>query len=468
MNTPPKIKRGTELDLVIESLAFGGQGVAHHDGKVVFVRFAIPGQTVRAKVMRVKSGYIEAVRQEVLVESPFAVKPECSHSRYCGGCTLQNLEYSQQLLAKEQQVQDVFERLGGLEIPELRPILGCADIWRYRNKMEFTFSTYPWRVDKNEKDELPFGLGLHIPGRFDRILDITNCHLQQEVANDLLNTIRTYALDWGLPAYDVHNHTGFLRNVIIRISRATGEIMVNLVTSRLEPDKLTPLCDILQDITPDLTSVVNNVTNRKAGVAVGEKEVLLYGRDHIVERLGEFEFEISANSFFQTNSAQAELLYEHINSAANLTGEEVVFDLYCGTGSIGIYLSGQAKSVYGFELIPSAVEDARRNAQRNNLERVQFFTGDLMTLLRSEYELKNLPAPDVIVIDPPRAGMHPNTVSDILELSPARIIYVSCNPGTQARDIQLLCAESYRLIHLQPVDMFPHTPHVENIAVLTK
>jgi len=362
-------------------------------------------------------------------------------------------------------VQDVFRRIGGFKDVACDSIVKCDDIFYYRNKMEFTFSNQEY-VPESDKEREPseFALGLHAPGRWDKILNINECHIQTEIANEILTSIKELTKD--LEPYNIREHTGFLRHVMIRVATNTNEIMVNIVTSRDDPELLSPISNTLITKFPRITSIVNNITTRKAGVSTGEHQIILHGNENIVEKLGEYEFMISADSFFQTNTKQAEKLYNIILEESALTGTEIVYDLFCGTGSISLYLSKQAKMVYGFELVPSAVQDAIQNAIHNKVKNAWFFGGNLENLFRENTEAKDLESPDVIVVDPPRAGLHAKTVEDLLEKSPKRIVYVSCNPASQARDVALLCNEKYNLIKLRPVDMFPHTPHVENVATL--
>ena len=465
MNEPNTIKKGMDVELEIESLAFGGMGVSRINDKVTFVKNAIPGQTVTARITKKRTSYLEARSLEVLTESPHFVPVKCEHFADCGGCTFQNLDYEQQVSAKELQVKDVFRRIGGFKDVDCDSIVKCEEIFHYRNKMEFTFSNQEY-VPESEKERSPskFALGLHAPGRWDKILNINECHIQTEVANEILNSIKE--LSSGIEPYNIREHTGFLRNVMIRVAANTNEIMVNIVTSRDEPQTLDTMLDSLTTKFPNITSIVNNITTRKAGVSMGEHQIVLHGNEYMLEKLGDYEFMISADSFFQTNTRQAEKLYDIVLEESQLTGNEIVYDLFCGTGSISLFLSKHAKMVYGFELVMSAVQDAMQNAIHNKVKNAWFFGGNLENLFRENPEARGLELPDVIVVDPPRAGLHVKTIEDIIEKSPKRIVYVSCNPASQARDIALLCNEKYELKKLRPVDMFPHTPHVENVATL--
>ena len=467
MNEPLTIKKGIDVQLEIESLAFGGMGVAHLNQMVTFVKNAIPGQTVTARITKKRSSFLEARSLEVLSESPHFVPVKCEHFTDCGGCTFQNLDYSHQIAAKQTQVQDVFQRIGRFQDIPCEPILGCGDIFHYRNKMEFTFSGSEYVPEVRKDDEASdFVVGLHAPGRWDKILNINECHIQQPIANDILKSIKELTKE--LEPYTIREHSGFLRNVIIRVAANTGGIMVNIVTSREDTGTLSPITNTLISQFPNITSIVNNITTRKAGVSTGEHQIVLHGNEYIVEKLGDYEFMISADSFFQTNTRQAEKLYQIALEEANLTGNEIVYDLFCGTGSISLFISKHAKMVYGFELAMSAVQDAMQNAAHNGVKNAWFFPGDLKDVFRENKEVKSLENPDVLIVDPPRAGLHPDTIPDILDKSPERIVYVSCNPTTQARDVAKLCKEKYELVKLRPVDMFPHTPHVENVATLIR
>lgn len=470
-------RKGDTLELTIDSLAYGGKGVARHDGFVVFVERALPGQRVRARITRRRKGFAEARVLEVLAESPDVAEPRCLHFGVCGGCSTQNYLYQKQLEQKQAQVAELFARLGGFTDVQVQPILGCRETYHYRNKMEFTFSPHPWIVDLDHAAGTNArAMGLHVPGRFDKVLDIQECWIQHPVGNDILQWIKSRILELDLEPYDLKTHRGFFRHLVIRTAGAGAdpptkglEVMVNLVTSREEPRRLKPLVDDLVAAFPQVVSVVNNVNTRKAAVAYGEWEILLYGKPTIAERLRGLSFDISANSFFQTNTRQAEALYERIERACALTGEEVVYDLYSGTGTIALTLAAQAKEVAGFEVVSSAVEDAARNAMSNDIYNARFFHADLSAryfTTQGRRLQRQIPPPDVIVCDPPRAGMHPRLVEEILSLKPGKVVYVSCNPATQVRDVRLLCDGGYRLATIQPLDMFPHTPHIENLCVL--
>ena len=460
--------RGSEIELVIESLAYGGMGLARKHNFVIFVKYAIPGQKVIARIYKKRKGYAEAHVLKVLSESPDATNASCGHYWICS--KLQNLSYKRQIDEKVSQVEDAFRRIGGLSNFTLGKVRQAETIYHYRNKMEFTFSPNRWVLDSEpEGVDRSFALGLHIPGRFDKILDINNCYIQPDIGNRILSVTRDVCLsNRELRPYDPKSHIGFLRFLMLRYGMNTQDLMVNIVTAYHDIDKLTPLTDALLKEFSEITSLVNNVNTRKADVAFGESETLLYGEPSIKEKLGDLTFEISANSFFQTNTGQGEILYQEIKDATNLNGDEILYDLYCGTGTIGLYLSKKAKKVFGFEVIRSALDDAEKNAVRNNISNIVFVKANLDTFFKSGQLPKRVPKPDVIVVDPPRAGMHEDMTNYLPKLGAKKIIYASCNPTTQARDAKILNAYGYRIISSTMVDMFPHTPHIETVMLFSK
>jgi 23S rRNA (uracil1939-C5)-methyltransferase len=466
-------KKGEDVELLIDSLAYGGKGVARQDGFVVFVERTLPGQKVMARITRRRKGYAEARVLEVLQQSPASTEPRCPHFGTCGGCATQNYPYEKQLEQKQAQVADLFERMGGFRGVAIEKIVGCEEIYHYRNKMEFTFSPHVWAIDPDKIGDTPdWALGLHVPGRFDKVLDIQECWIQNPVADEIYRWLRERIDPEVTEPYSIRSHRGFLRHLVIRVA-GIGidqlEIMVNMVTSREKPELLKPMAEELMATFPQVTSVVNNINTRKAAIAFGEREIVLGGKSTITEQVGDLAFEISANSFFQTNTRQAEVLYRQIAKACALTGNEVVYDLFTGTGTIALSLASKAQDVFGFEVVEPAVDDAARNALLNEIYNARFFQADLSARFFTEHAQRlagQVPAPDVIVSDPPRAGMHPKLIQEILDLKPRRVVYVSCNPATQVRDIRLLAEGGYRLLNVQPIDMFPHTPHIENICVL--
>jgi 23S rRNA (uracil1939-C5)-methyltransferase len=459
------VKKREELDLKIEKLAFGGKGIGYIDDYVVFVSKSIPGDIVRARIFKRKSHYAEARLLEILQESPLREEAPCPYFGWCGGCTWQNLSYTEQLKIKKLQIKESIEHIAGLENVTIKDTLPSNQIWAYRNKMEFSFSDQCWLLPEdlgNESINKNFALGLHVPGSFDKILNIENCLLQSEAANRVLNIVRNYSKEHWLEPYGIRSQEGYLRFLVIRQSHFSKDIMVNIVTHTKEPELLVPLAKLIMSEIPEVRSVVNNVNTRKAQVAYGEEEILLGGSQNISDKLGDYSFEISANSFFQTNTAQAEKLYEIVIDYAQLTGDEIVWDLYAGTGTISMFLARNAGFVYAFELIDSAINDGKKNAKKYGINNLKFISGDLLYNLNS-IEQK----PKLIVVDPPRSGMHPKVCQFLSDCNSEKIIYVSCNPTTMARDVEIL-SENYRVLKIQPVDMFPHTYHIESVALLEK
>lgn len=469
----PKSKIPEQIELTIDAVGFEGKSIAHHQGLVYFVEGGIPGDRVMALVRRRKARYIEATVAEILQPSPGRVDPPCQHFGECGGCKWQHLKYAQQLLWKQQHVQDSFERLGKVAYGQLEQTLGCPDPYWYRNKMEFSFGDSRWITQAELGGDLVsaknFALGLHVPGRYDKVLDVQECWLQSPLSNRILNAVRTAALQLQVSVYATHAQTGFLRNLVIRTAVATGEVMVVLVTSPIQESPDTKMVDwFAQEFTvqfPQVTTTLHAVTTSKALVATGETTVLT-GSGSITEQLLGQRFRISPFSFFQTNSRQAEALLRVILEYANLQLSDTVWDWYCGTGSISLCIARYVKRVIGLEVVASAIEDARNNAVLNGLDNVEFFLQDLHKTSVNQV-LQQLPDPDVIILDPPRAGIDPETLKRLVEIGSPRLVYVSCNPATQARDCALLAAD-YVVEKIQPVDMFPNTYHVETVALLRK
>ncbi len=464
--------KGDSIDLEIESLAFGARGVARTGGFVWFVDFAIPGQTVRAKVTKRRQGYGEARIDSILSPSPDQVPAPCQYFGICGGCRLQHLQYEAQVKAKTNQVRDIMERIGGFSGELVMPALPSETIYHYRNKMEFTFSDRRWLIEKNSAlDPVSFALGMHVPARFDKILDIEACLLQSDRANVLYQFVNQRIRETGLPPYGVKTHTGIWRFLVIREGKNTGDHMLNLVTSGQEPQKTSEAIGRLMHKLllkhPELTTVVQSITDRKGMAAYAESEKLLLGRGAIKERIGERQFSISPGAFFQTNTLQATRLFQTIADLAAFSGDETVLDLYCGTGAIGITIADKVKRILGIESVASAVEDGRKNAELNGLSNIQFIQADLKTAL-SDGSTDAFGRPDVVILDPPRGGTHPRTIENLSRLAPSKIVYVSCNPPLMARDMQSLCTAGYRISAIQPVDMFPHTAHIEAVALLKK
>ena len=468
MNEKVVVKRRAELELKIESLAYGGMGVAKKDDFVIFVKGAIPGQIVNARVYKKKKGYAEAQTLNIVSESPNAVEPKCNHFYICS--KIQNLSYEEQLKQKRNQVEDAFQRLGGFKQFKLKKVIEGNPNFNYRNKMEFTFSPHRWVLESEpEGVDKSFALGLHIPGRYDKILDINNCHIQPEIGNKILQVAREACnKNSDLKPYDPKTHIGFLRHLMIRYGVNTNQLMVNVVTAYDDINKLSPLTDTLLNKFPEITSLVNNVNTRKADVAFGEFETLLFGKPYIEEKLGDLTFEISANSFFQTNTHQGEFLYNEVLKAADLKGDEIIFDLYCGAGSIALYLAKKVKEVFGFEVIRSSLENAAKNAKINRIMNATFLKANLDTFFKSGQLPRRIPKPDIVIVDPPRAGMHPDMTNYLHKFKAKKIVYVSCNPTTQARDAKVLTEKGYHIKRAVMVDMFPHTPHIETVVLFSK
>ena len=458
-----KLKRGQEIKLKISDLAFGGKGISKKDDLVFFVKDAIPSQEVIAKISKIKKKYAEAYSIDTLKDSTDQVNPLCEHFKWCGGCTTQQLDYQKQLYYKQKQVSDILNKIGGEKNLDINSIIDCENTFFYRNKMEYTFSGIPWYIGDESYDDVI--IGLHVPKRFDKILNINKCHINHEVFNDILKISKKVVVKEKMIPYHVRKHTGFLRFLVIRIGIHTNEVMVNLVTAGYKPKIIKPLVDALVDRIPNIKSIVNTINNQKSNIASGTSK-LLYGDEYINEKIGDYTFKISANSFFQTNSYQVKTLYDYIIKTADFKNSDIVYDLYCGTGTIGIYISSFVKKVYGIEIVKDAIKDAKFNAKKNNIKNIVFYDSDIKDFFTDQNT--KIDKPDTIIIDPPRPGLHPNVVKDIITLSPSKIIYVSCNPSTQARDVKIFLEDSYKVSDIQPVDMFPHTPHIECIITLKK
>jgi 23S rRNA (uracil1939-C5)-methyltransferase len=446
-----------------------GKAVARVDNRVIFVPYVVPGDIVDIQVVRKRKSYFEGRAVKINSYSDQRAEPQCSHFGLCGGCRWQNMDYKYQLHYKQKQVVDNLERIGGLSLPEISPILGSENIYYYRNKLEYTFSNRKWFVEKPDPDQPEVqnrsGLGFHLPGMFDRILDIDNCYLQRDPSNDIRLAVRDFTLKNEYEYYDVKKWDGYLRNLIIRTS-SRGDLMVIIVFRYVDHIKGPALMDHLMQAFPEITSMMF-VINDKRNDDISDLEVRLYkGDPYIMEEMDGLKFKIGPKSFFQTNADQAGKLYKIALDFAGLTGKELVYDLYTGTGTIATYISRYAKNVIGLEYIESAIEDAKENASLNKIENTSFYAGDILRILDDSFIAEH-GRPDVIITDPPRAGMHEKVVRQMLKASPEKIVYVSCNPATQARDLAIL-KDEYEILKVQPVDMFPHTHHVENVVLLAK
>ena len=460
-----QVKKGQRLELQISDLAFGGKGLAKPDGFAVFVDQAVPGDVVQAQIVRKKKNYAEAKVIELLEHSSDRISAPCPYSGFCGGCKWQFLDYHKQLVYKRQHVVDALTHIGTEQSPQVHATIPSQHVFAYRNKMEFSCSDRRWALPyemQQEHLDRSFALGLHVPGTFSKVIDIDACLLQPDKGNRILAYIRDSLRSSNLAPYGLKSHTGFWRFVVLRNSSFYGQWMVNLVSAYEESNTVKQLAKQLMLQFPEIVSVVNNITGRKSGVAIGEYEYLLAGESQFRERIESFEFIISANSFFQTNSLGAQTLYEIARRYAELKGNETILDLYSGTGTIAIFMAQSARQVIGIELTNSAIKDAIRNCRINGVDNCRFIQGDMRDALPLLTE-----KPHVILIDPPRAGMHKDVTQQILEMMPERIVYVSCNPASLARDVALL-SENYRLVEVQPVDMFPHTYHIEAVAKIEK
>ena len=460
-----KIRKGQTIELTIDKMAFGGRGMGRVDGLVVFVKGAVPGDRVSARIYKKKKDYAEAAIAELLTASPDRIDAPCPYSGHCGGCQMQHVRYERQLEYKKGHITESLEHIGGLKDVLVRDVIPSDNIFAYRNKMEFSFSDRRWflphELEKRET-EGGFALGLHVPGTYHKVLDMEACLLQRENGNRILREVKELVKGSKIPVYGLKSHEGFWRFLMIRCSFGYDEWMVNLVTSGERPELVRPLAETLCRRVDGIRTVVNNVNRRKASIAVGESETVLTGDGHIRDRIGPFTFQVSANSFFQTNSPGAEKLYNQVLEYAGLKGHEDVLDLYSGTGTIPIFLAHRAGSVTGIEINNDAVLDALRNLKQNKIHNCRFICGDMRDKLSAVAK-----RPDVLIIDPPRAGMHKDVLPGVLALSPEKIIYISCNPATLARDIGQMI-QDYELVEIQPVDMFPHTYHIEAVARLQR
>lgn len=459
------IKKRKTYELEIKDLAFGGMGIAKPGGFPVFIDQTIPGDTVFAKVTKKKKSWAQAKLIKVLQKSPLRKQGKCLYCNFCGGCKWQQIDYDLQLEYKKKHVEQSLEHIGRLHDIKVNNVTGSDNIYEYRNKMEFSCSSKRWLLPselENENIKKDFGIGLHVPGTFERVIDIKQCEIMPSLGNHILDDVRNFIRTSDLQAYDLKNHKGFWKFLMLRHSVAFDSWMVNIVTSDKIMDPVFELAQMLAEKYPEIKSVINNITDAKSGVSTGKEEICLFGQDHIKEKLGKFVFKISANSFFQTNTRACEKLYSKVSEYAALTGKETVIDLYSGTGTIPIWLSDQAQMVYGIEIVEKAVADAKQNARLNKIENCEFLKGDIKDVLPG-LKLR----PDLMIIDPPRVGMHKDVVKQVLLINPGKIVYVSCNPATLARDLEMLSPE-YDIHEIQPIDMFPHTHHIESIALLSK
>ena len=458
--------------VTITDVAAEGKAVAKVNELVIFVPYVVPGDVVDLQVKRKKNHYAEAVAVKFHEKSPLRTEPFCSHFGVCGGCKWQCLSYEEQLKYKQKQVFDNLTRIGKVELPEFRPILGSEKTRFYRNKLEFTFSNKRWLTEEEVKQDVKYdqmnAVGFHIPGAFDKVLAIDKCWLQDDISNQIRNAVRDYAYAHNFPFFDLRTQEGLLRNIMIRTS-STGELMVVLqckVTDDEGRRKMEEILQFMADSFPQITSLMY-VINNKCNDTIGDLDVEVFkGNDHIFEEMEGLRFKVGPKSFYQTNYEQAYNLYKVAREFAGLTGNELVYDLYTGTGTIANFVARQARKVVGIEYVPEAIEDAKVNSALNGIDNTLFYAGDMKDILTNDFIAEH-GRPDVIITDPPRAGMHNDVIDVILAAEPKRIVYVSCNPATQARDLQLLDGK-YKVTAVQPVDMFPHTHHVENVVQLER
>ena len=466
------MSRHQKIDLVLENLtienvAAEGKAITHtEDGVVVFVEFAVPGDVVDVRVTRKKKSFIEGRIVRIVKPSEQRLEPFCKHFGLCGGCRWQPLPYELQLAAKRRQVYDQLTRIGHLQVPEIRPTLGSEKTVFYRNKLEFTASNRRWILPDEDMDNIPEdsrqGLGFHVGKFFDKVLDIEKCYLQAEPSNAIRLFVKKYALEHSIPFYDIRANEGIFRNMFVRTTD-DGQVMLIMCFAE-EFDGRVAMLDAIAEAFPEITSLYY-IINSKLNDSVSDQECILYkGNEAIYETMEGLRFKIGPKSFYQTNTGQAYNLYKVAREYAGLTGSEVVYDLYTGTGTIAQFVSAKASKVIGIEYVPEAIADAKINAAGNGITNCEFFAGDMKDILTDAFIAEH-GRPDVMIVDPPRAGMHPDVVKTILRASPERIVYVSCNPASQARDLEVLC-QKYRITDVQPVDMFPHTQHVENVCRL--
>jgi len=456
----------------VEVLDAGAKGVCvakAPDGKVIFIPNVVPGDVVNVQTTKKRKAYYEGIATHVHSYSPHRTEPVCEHFGSCGGCKWQNMKYDQQLVYKEQEVFNHLKRIGKIELPDFEQISGSKKQFFYRNKMEFSFSNARWLTPQEIKSGEELGkenaLGFHIPKMWDKILDIKKCWLQEDPSNDIRNEIRAFANKHGMEFFNPRENSGFLRTLMIRTA-STGEIMILLQFFKEDVENRELILNFIKERFPMITSL-QYVINKKLNDTIYDQEVIcFYGRDYILEEMEGLQFRVNAKSFYQTNSEQAYELYSITRDFARLTGEELVYDLYTGTGTIAQFISKKAKKVIGVEAVPEAITDAKINANHNNITNCEFFVGDMKNVFNDEF-ISTHGQPDVIITDPPRDGMHKDVVEQILKIAPKRVVYVSCNSATQARDLALM-DEKYKVVRVRPVDMFPQTHHVENVVLLEK
>ena len=454
-------------NIEILNTASKGKSVAKHNGRVIFVKGGVPGDICDITVFKRRKKFWEAKIEKIIKKSRYRIKPKCTHFGTCGGCKWQNMNYESQLEFKQNQVLDNFSKIGGVTIEKFNDILGSDKIYNYRNKMEFTFSNKRWlKEDEIKNDENIIdknALGFHVPGMFDKVIDLKKCFLQENPSNKIRNSVKEFALENNLSFFDIRNQKGFLRNLMIRNTNI-GELMVLVQFYYEDKKKIDLLMNFIKKSFKEITSLLYTVNEKANNTIYDQKIICFYGRKYITEKIGDLSFKIGPKSFFQTNSDQAEVLYKSAKKLADITKNDTVYDLYTGTGTIAQFIASNAKKVIGIDSVPEAIEAANLSATDNNISNCMFFAGDMKNMFSDNFIQKN-GKPDIIITDPPRDGMHKKVIEQLLKIMCRRIVYISCNPATQARDIALL-KEKYEISNMQTVDMFPHTHHVENILVL--
>ena len=454
-------------NIEILNTASKGKSVAKHNGRVIFVKGGVPGDICDITVFKRRKKFWEAKIEKIIKKSRYRIKPKCTHFGTCGGCKWQNMHYEAQLEFKQNQVLDNFSKIGGVTIEKFNDILGSDKIYNYRNKMEFTFSNKRWlKEDEIKNDENIIdknALGFHVPGMFDKVIDLKKCFLQENPSNKIRNSVKEFALENNLSFFDIRNQKGLLRNLMIRNTNI-GELMVLVQFYYEDKKKIDLLMNFIKESFKEITSLLYTVNEKANNTIYDQKIMCFYGRKYITEKIGDLSFKIGPKSFFQTNSDQAEVLYKSAKKLADITKNDTVYDLYTGTGTIAQFIASNAKKVIGIDSVPEAIEAANLSAIDNNISNCMFFAGDMKNMFSDNFIQKN-GKPDIIITDPPRDGMHKKVIEQLLKIMCRRIVYISCNPATQARDIALL-KEKYEISNMQTVDMFPHTHHVENILVL--
>ena len=454
-------------NIEIINTASKGKSVAKHNGRVIFVKGGVPGDICDITVFKRRKKFWEAKIEKIIKKSRYRIKPKCTHFGTCGGCKWQNMNYEAQLEFKQNQVLDNFSKIGGVTIEKFNDILGSDKIYNYRNKMEFTFSNKRWlKEDEIKNDENIIdknALGFHVPGMFDKVIDLKKCFLQENPSNKIRNSVKEFALENNLSFFDIRNQKGFLRNLMIRNTNI-GELMVLVQFYYEDKKKIDLLMNFIKKSFKEITSLLYTVNEKANNTIYDQKIICFYGRKYITEKIGDLSFKIGPKSFFQTNSDQAEVLYKSAKKLADITKNDTVYDLYTGTGTIAQFIASNAKKVIGIDSVPEAIEAANLSAIDNNISNCMFFAGDMKNMFSDNFIQKN-GKPDIIITDPPRDGMHKKVIEQLLKIMCRRIVYISCNPASQARDIALL-KEKYEISNMQTVDMFPHTHHVENILVL--